>query len=95
MKKTLAFVIAAVILFSCIVVPSFAEEYKLGDVNRDGKFNAHDVSLMMKVVARWDVEDSEFVKIAGDMNQDGKLNSSDAAELLRYVAWTWTGPIPH
>jgi len=52
MKKTLAFVIAAVILFSCIVVPSFAEEYKLGDVNRDGKFNAHDVSLMMKACER-------------------------------------------
>ncbi len=54
-----------------------------GDPNRDGKKNVNDVTLMLKYIAKWDVELDEG---AADVTGDGKINISDVTLLLKYIA---------
>ena len=59
-----------------------------GDVNRDGKINAKDVSAMMKKSAGMNVD---INMTAHDVNLDGAANMKDAATLMKYAAgWNVT-----
>ena len=54
-----------------------------GDVNRDTKINLDDITLLLKHIAKWDVEiDTE----AADVNDDGKINLDDVTLMLKYIA---------
>jgi len=54
-----------------------------GDANTDGKVTLADVSLIMKNIARWEVELNTY---AADVNDDGKLNLSDVSAVMKYIA---------
>jgi len=54
-----------------------------GDVNRDTNINLADVSLMLKYIAKWDVEmDTD----AADVTGEGKINLGDVSLMLKYIA---------
>lgn len=56
------------------------DEYKLGDVNRDGVINSVDAAMVLDIYNNGtNVE--EYLNIA-DMNEDGVINSVDAALIL-------------
>ena len=61
-----------------------------GDVNSDAKINLGDVSMVLKKVAKWDVEPNTF---ASDVNLDGKINLGDVSMMLKKIAkWrVWLG----
>jgi len=52
----------------------------MGDTNKDNKFNLSDVATLMKKIAKWDIDFSEF---AADLDADGNVNLSDAALLMK------------
>jgi len=54
-----------------------------GDANGDGKIALSDASLVLKHIAKWDVEIDEA---SGDANGDGKIALSDASLILKYIA---------
>ena len=54
-----------------------------GDVNRDTKINLADVSLMLKYIAKWNVEPDLG---AADVTGDGKVNLGDVSLLLKFIA---------
>ncbi|MBP3379180.1 MAG: dockerin type I repeat-containing protein [Clostridia bacterium] len=54
-----------------------------GDVNGDTKINLADASLLLKKIAKWDVELDET---AADVNVDTKINLADASLLLKKIA---------
>lgn len=73
--------------FSNYAIATKKEEpkYQLGDVNRDGKINSLDATIILKYVAKKKVLDAEQLKLA-DVTKDGKVNSLDAVKILKYVA---------
>lgn len=58
-------------------------EYDTADTNDDGKITLSDVTLILKHIAKWDVE---FNKSAADVNGDGRINLSDATTALKHIA---------
>ncbi|MBQ6163673.1 MAG: dockerin type I repeat-containing protein [Clostridia bacterium] len=54
-------------------------------MNRDGKVNAKDARLALRISAKLESTDEYGQKIA-DVNKDGKLNSKDARTILRMAA---------
>ena len=54
-----------------------------GDVNRDTKINLADVSLMLKYIAKWNVE---LDLDAADVTGDSKVNLGDVSLMLKYIA---------
>lgn len=66
------------------------EETKLpmifGDVNRDGKVNAVDALLVLKISAKILPEANETQMHLGDVNGEGVLNASDALLILQKAA---------
>ena len=54
-----------------------------GDATDDGKINLSDAALMLKHIAKWNVEISDD---ASDTNSDGKVNLSDVSTILQYIA---------
>lgn len=60
-------------------------EYEKGDVNMDGKVNAADARLALRIAAFLESYTSEMLEI-GDMNGDKKLTASDARIILRKSA---------
>ncbi|MBE6708761.1 MAG: hypothetical protein E7578_05920 [Ruminococcaceae bacterium] len=60
-----------------------------GDVNRDGKVNLTDVSLMLKYIAKWDVT---IIYYIADINGDDKVNLNDVTLVLQKIAgWDMPG----
>lgn len=54
-----------------------------GDADGDGKVKLADVSVMLKYIAKWDVEmDSSNADVTGD----GKVSMTDVSLLLQYIA---------
>lgn len=53
-----------------------------GDVNTDGKVNASDARLALRIAAGLDDADDETVRI-GDLSGDGKITAADARLILR------------
>src|SRR5262249_25875730 len=65
-----------------------AQPFKLGDFNRDGKFNAADVSAMVAALANpanyeisKGLEDSQYLLI-GDLNNDGQVSNADLQKMI-------------
>lgn len=54
-----------------------------GDIERDGRVDANDVSLYLKYLAEYPVEINLF---AGDVNLDGKSDAVDVSDMLKYLA---------
>ena len=59
------------------------DELVYGDVTGDGKINLMDVSLVMKYIARWDVQMND---VAADVTGDGKINLMDVSLIMKYIA---------
>ena len=74
-----------VIYTSVNVTSGDTNKYELGDVNKDGKVNSLDATLILKYVAKKKTLDAEQLKLA-DVTKDGKVNSLDAVKILKYVA---------
>lgn|GEM_PF-1837951 len=58
---------------------------ELGDANLDGKVNASDARLVLRISAKLD-KAPENLEYICDVNFDGKINASDARKILRYSA---------
>ncbi len=67
------------------VIPALTEEILLGDVNGDGKVNAADARLALRISAKIDVADEKTFK-AADFNKDGVITALDARAILRKAA---------
>ena len=50
-KRITVIVLATALLFSLLIFPALAEEYKLGDVNRDGEVTIKDVGMLRLYLA--------------------------------------------
>ena len=57
-----------------------------GDINRDGKVNAVDALLVLKISAKILSEANETQMYLGDVNGDGLLNATDALFILQKAA---------
>ncbi len=56
----------------------------LGDVNNDGKINAKDALVVLKIaVNKYTPDNSEL--FAADVNKDNSINAKDALEILKYA----------
>lgn len=60
-------------------------QYELGDVNRDGKVNIRDATLIQKYIAKIVSLDAEQMSLA-DYNIDGKVNIKDATRIQKKIA---------
>ncbi len=61
-----------------------APEYKLGDIDGDGKISAADALEVLKsVVGKITLTDTQ--KLAGDVDKDGDVDATDALEILKEV----------
>ncbi|HHX18550.1 MAG TPA: hypothetical protein GX727_06785 [Clostridium sp.] len=55
----------------------------LGDINKDGRINSVDATLMSRLILEMEVNNAD--KKAADINQDGRINSVDATLLSRHI----------
>lgn len=65
-------------------------EYASGDVNRDERINARDVTLLMKYLVGIVKED--FYLPLADVNADSKVNAKDVAALMRMLVGVSPAP---
>ncbi len=54
-----------------------------GDCNNDGKINLNDITVILKYIAKWDVD---IANEAADVNGDGRVNINDITLMLKCVA---------
>ena len=88
MRKILALILTATMLFA-MVLPCFAAGAPtFGDVNTDGVANSKDLTRLMKFIAGEDVS----VRNA-DVNYDRVLNSKDLTRLMKYIAGEELTPV--
>ena len=66
-----------------IVGGSFITVVVYGDTNKDGRINLSDVAMMLKHIAKWDMNIS---LAAADTAVNGKINLADVASLLKWIA---------
>lgn len=68
-----------------------------GDVNRDGRVNLIDSTILARYVAKWpDYPASSLDLQAADVNNDGRVNLLDSTILARHVAkWTDYAELPY
>lgn len=60
-------------------------DYKTGDMNNDGKIQANDARIALRISAKLE-NCSESQLSAGDINKNGKIDASDARKILRFAA---------
>ncbi len=86
-KKITVFLVVCVMVFSVFGSFGVAADLKnqLGDINSDGKLNAADARIILRVSAKLDELSSEKLSFA-DINGDDKVNASDARIILRIAA---------
>lgn len=84
MKKIIT-ALVIVVLAVIFTVSVSAETYIRGDFNMDGRINASDARLVLRVAASLDSA-TENQKLIADMNDDGKITASDARTILRVSA---------
>lgn len=71
-------------LAACVAALEKALAVKMGDVNNDGKIDAKDALIVLKIsVGKYTANDVE--KTAADVNQDQKIDAKDALEILKYA----------
>ena len=56
-----------------------------GDVDGNGKVNATDARLALRIAAKLEKPTAEHIK-RGDLNGDGKITSKEARMILRFAA---------
>lgn len=61
------------------------QQYVLGDVNRDGKFNSDDATMVLKIAVGLLQDIDAYTWNAADVNRSGKINSTDATLILKYA----------
>jgi len=61
------------------------DEYDLGDVNKDGKLNIRDATLIQKAIAKMETLDESQNTLA-DFDQNGKVNVKDATAIQKKIA---------
>ena len=91
LKKFSMFLIAICIIISVFASVSFANDIPdgwvevpfIGDTYRE--YNLSDVSLLLKHVAKWDVDIYEYFH-SYDMDNNNVLNLSDASLILKRIA---------
>lgn len=59
-------------------------KYGPGDVNYDGSVNLSDVTLVLKLIAKWNIMFSSTDN--ADVNKDGFINLSDVTLIMKYIA---------
>lgn len=64
-----------------------------GDVNKDGKINAKDVSTLMKYIVGKSI--TGFDRFAADVNADEKINAKDVTKLMKYLVGDQTARLGH
>ena len=57
----------------------------LGDIDGNGKINATDARLILRIAAKLDAS-TDTKLLAGDLNGDGKISASEARSALRFAA---------
>lgn len=67
-----------------IIVTDNAETYLYGDVNKDGKINVADATLIQKYIVGLSSFD-ETTKILADVNNDGAINVIDTILIQKYI----------
>ena len=87
---------AETVLYNAMAdVESVPAEYKLGDVNNDGKVDAKDATMVLvyysQVSTGGDGELTENQKKAADMNGDSHIDAKDASVILAAYAAASTG----
>ena len=82
MKRIISSFITFALILGALLIPSSATPKWNGDANGDGKLNLGDVALILKQIAKWDVE----IDPLADFDENGKINLSDAALTLKYIA---------
>ena len=88
MKRLQSFLLIIALLFSIVFVQpatlSLAATTNWGDGDNNGKINAGDALIVLKVaVGKQTVEDDIFLQL--DVDASGKLNANDALYILRYA----------
>ena len=64
----------------------FDVAYLRGDSNKDMAISVDDVTEIQRLLAEFDSENKDSLKIRGDINGDGRVNISDATEIQRFIA---------
>lgn len=77
-------------IYTTVPVTENVVRYKTGDVNNDGKVNAVDARIALRVGAQLEkIEGPAFD--AADVNGDGRVTANDARSILRYSAQITNG----
>ncbi len=80
LKITTLILISSLLVLFFLAVPVNAAQY--GDINRDGKINVQDVTMIMQhVLGLKDLSEKE--KILADVNGDDAINVQDAALIMQ------------
>lgn len=82
MKRILSSLMTLALILGTVLIPATAAPAWNGDANGDGKVNLGDVALILKDIAKWDVE----VDPLADFDGNGKVNLGDASLVLKYIA---------
>ena len=78
-KRILVIIMAAAMIFSLMVFPAVAADYKLGDVNGDGRVTPADVTALRLYLAGKIDETITVNKQTADLNQDGRIKIGRAS----------------
>ncbi len=71
-------------LTACVDALDKVLSIKMGDINNDGKIDAKDALIALKIaVDKYTATDAE--KAAADVNEDQKVDAKDALEMLKYA----------
>lgn len=84
-KKIIAIVLSVLTAISVFSAFAFADFIKAGDVNGDGKVNAADARLVLRVSASLEAL-TEEQRVVAEVTGDGKISAADARLILRAAA---------
>lgn len=68
-----------------VTVEAEASEFEIGDVNKDGKLNIRDATVIQKYIAKMTDLDEEALSLA-DFDGNGKVNVKDATAIQKKIA---------
>lgn len=84
-RRVMVVALAAAMLFSLLIFPVQAEEYKMGDVDGDGEVTVRDVGVLRLYLADKVGADTLTMQ-AGDVDGDGEVTVRDVGMLRLYLA---------
>lgn len=84
-RRVMVIILVAAMLFSLLIFPAQAEEYKLGDVDGDGEVTIRDVGMLRLYLA--DKTDADTLNLkSGDVDGDGEVTIRDVGMLRLFLA---------